>query len=1235
MREILTILASLLIACLTVALVGPHFVDWRAQRPWVEQRLSDALGTPVRVAGDIDVTLLPTPRLELDDVHLSDSIPGAARVSGERAVFELAVGPLLRGALQFSNIEIRRPRLELTIGPDGAIALPETSADNRVQLERIALRDGTLVVSDPARGTRLEIAAIDLDAQADSLTGPFKGTGSWRTPENLTGTFKFATASTEGDRLRLKLAADPPLLPRLDLDGALVATAGPAGTTHFAYQGGATLSSRFIAGLKSLPWRATGTLEADTQGARYTITEARLGEDELGLAATGTASLAFDPAQPFTLALEAPQVDIDRLFADRDDSTPPARRAVAILRDLLASAPTAETRPTDLSFSSPAVAIGGQTATDLRLHLVRAGGLASTLDLALGAPGGTRIALEGTLTRGDAPGFAGHAELNARDMPRLRDWLAGIVPGAAAPLASFDLRRIEARGTVDISPTGLEARELDLVADRSHLTGRVAYTAPQSDRPDLPGRLVADLDAPALDLDGLPDLSNPAAATSDLDLDLKLRARAVRLARVGDGMIDAGHIGLDLARTGTSLTLKSLSIADIGGASVTASGALGSHGGSIHATLVADRLGELAALVGRVAPGRPADWLAARATALSPAKLTLDLEARRDKGGLLVTKVDLSGTARGTTIDGHAAPDPRLPDETSANLRLETADLPMLLRQIGFETLPLGGLGGGRLVAQVHAAPSRAGETQPWETNIEAELGGTRLDFDGLIDPAPSRARGSLRLQSADIGPLVQALALVLPDAAGGRLPTELTAGLDGTPAGVKLERIAGTLFGTSITGDVAIVPPAGGTAPARAQITGALGFDTLSLPALAGLALGPPQPGKPGARWSDAPFGPALANPPEVQLDLQSRRLQLLDGLTGDRANLRLAVSGGRVALEDMSVGYGSGHLAGHLQLRRDKAIASLSGRLELDNQTLDRPSLSGRLGGAIDLSSTGTSPSALVAGLAGSGSLQIEDLRVPRTAADALPRLLAASDDDGFSADDATVSTRLARDLDRAALALGSRQFDVGLASGALRLTSHEAPVALPGGVSARITGGLDLRSMGLEERIAFAVPPPKDWKDKAPPAIDVVWRGPLASPQRDIEVGSLAAGLSAKVIARETARIEAFESDVRERAFFMRRLKGLQFMRQRDAEIATYAADQARRAAEEEKQRQAAAALAAKEAARDAARDAAKAESDARAQREREQQDREINQMGSGALNIPTPRPALPVGPVPGGG
>ena len=91
----------------------------------------------------------------------------------------------------------------------------------------------------------------------------------------------------------------------------------------------------------------------------------------------------------------------------------------------------------------------------------------------------------------------------------------------------------------------------------------------------------------------------------------------------------------------------------------------------------------------------------------------------------------------------------------------------------------------------------------------------------------------------------------------------------------------------------------------------------------------------------------------------------------------------------------------------------------------------------------------------------------------------------------------------------------------------------------------------------------------------------------------------------------------------------------MRQRDAEIATYAADKARRAAEEEKQRQAAAALAAKEAARDAARDAAKAESDARAQREREQQDREINQMGSGALNIPTPRPALPVGPVPGGG
>ena len=51
-------------------------------------------------------------------------------------------------------------------------------------------------------------------------------------------------------------------------------------------------------------------------------------------------------------------------------------------------------------------------------------------------------------------------------------------------------------------------------------------------------------------------------------------------------------------------------------------------------------------------------------------------------------------------------------------------------------------------------------------------------------------------------------------------------------------------------------------------------------------------------------------------------------------------------------------------------------------------------------------------------------------------------------------------------------------------------------------------------------------------------------------------------AEAIERENDRIENFESDVRERAWFNRRRKAEQFITRREAEIAEYLDDQERR-------------------------------------------------------------------------
>ena len=146
MRESLTIFAGLLILILTGALVGPYFVDWTAQRGWIETLLSEATGAHVEVAGAIDVKLLPTPSLRLEKVVLQGAAPGDASFRAANLELQMAVTPLLRGQVQFIEADFEAPEVHLTLGADGSLG---SAAGAR----RAARRDavfGDLAASRPA-----------------------------------------------------------------------------------------------------------------------------------------------------------------------------------------------------------------------------------------------------------------------------------------------------------------------------------------------------------------------------------------------------------------------------------------------------------------------------------------------------------------------------------------------------------------------------------------------------------------------------------------------------------------------------------------------------------------------------------------------------------------------------------------------------------------------------------------------------------------------------------------------------------------------------------------------------------------------------------------------------------------------------------------------------------------------------------------------------------------------------
>jgi hypothetical protein len=120
-----------------------------------------------------------------------------------------------------------------------------------------------------------------------------------------------------------------------------------------------------------------------------------------------------------------------------------------------------------------------------------------------------------------------------------------------------------------------------------------------------------------------------------------------------------------------------------------------------------------------------------------------------------------------------------------------------------------------------------------------------------------------------------------------------------------------------------------------------------------------------------------------------------------------------------------------------------------------------------------------------------------------------------------------------------------------------------------AADMAGLLDLRSLTFEARAHLAASPlPRDWSGP-PPQLALVWRGALSdgkSASRDLDAGSFINLVTARALVREAARIEALDADLRERAFFARRQRGLEFLHRRQAEVEAFRAERARLAEEE---------------------------------------------------------------------
>ena len=798
----------------------------------------------------------------------------------------------------------------------------------------------------------------------------------------------------------------------------------------------------------------------------------------------------------------------------------------------------------------------------------------------LGLPGQSRIAGEGDIDTGEAAKFHGDIDFSSADFGLLRDWTSLGAPEAAAKVVAvgeaLPYRSASLTGEVEASATGFSGRNIKLALDRTTLTGSLVFTSPAGTEG---GRLNLDLKTDSLDVDTLPSLA-AAKMVEDMDLSISLNAGALHIARVGETEVESGSVVLKAVKSGPNVTLERLSVAGLGGASLDIRGAMGRNSLAATGRLRADRLRDFAVLVSRLAPGEWSRLLVDRAAELSPAALTFD--ARGGSGAGDASAIDslrANGSAGETQFT--IAFDPRPNDGGRAlAVSLDSTNSSGLLRQLGLSAAPAG-------IGRAHVGLNAVGGwTQGYDVDAASSLGASELTWRGRFMPQAegddAKLFGAAKIKTPNLAPLAAALGLA--PANGGALgPADI--GFDATLRGDRwtFSKLAASIAGVKASGGLTFEPVAtrsagtqasaaisaakaalgSGSAPARepqsAEIEGELAVDRLPITDILAVALGQPQSGRAGARWSEAKFNPAPLRLPSTAVKLKVGTLDLSDALAGQGFATMLRFDKGRLDLDDLKMQIAGGAASGHATLRRDGDTATLTGSLTVNSVAVERPGFSGRLGGALDFASTGRSPAALIEGLAGAGTANFTGAALARSDPAALDRVVAKAQTPDAPLDETNIAFAFGNELSRAPLPIPDGSAPIALNAGLMKV----GPVTIPArrGDGA-LTAVFDLRKLAAETRLTLTSPASnlKFWSGP-PPSAAVMVENVLDAPTRQLDVSSLSAGLAAQAIARETDRIATMEADIRERAFFNRRLKGERFSDRRQQEIEDYEVEAAR--------------------------------------------------------------------------
>lgn len=1146
---------------LSVALVGPYFVDWTSYRDDFEREAGRILGREVTVGGTATAKLLPFPSVTFTDVVVAGVTPGEPAMTVERFSMDAELAPFMRGDVHIFDMRLVRPSVVVDVAQDGALdwtVRPSVPIDaHHISLERLTVTEGKITVRHAASGRTHTLTEINADASARSLAGPWRMEGSLRLDGMRTAITLSTGAADAGGGMRVKLRAAPERFPFvLEADGNARIEDGRA-----RYAGSFRLNDVVAAreeGGRAPPptFRLAGAFDFDHTALRVDEFRLETGPLDAPYVAEGSAELLLGPEPGFLIRADGAQIRFDDLAQEAGAGVDLAER-LAMFREFLLDLPRPAI-PGRIEVALPAIVAGDTTIREVRLSAEPVEGGWSVASLAATLPGRTTLEAEGALTVADELGFEGTLLLAVGQPSGFAAWLAKDVDDAIRllPAAGFS-------ADVTLGEQRQSFRNLELMLGDARFRGEIESRTPADQRPSMTLRL----DGDRLDVEGMTAFASlfvsdsGEARLAGRDLDFEIAAGPVTAAGLTAETLDTA-----LRFRQGALEIDRLAIGGLAGANISATGSLSGIGrepvGTLDATVIAADLAPLAATLAERFPESIFAREAARRAQSYPglfedASIQLLVSSAAPGGGPLALDVRAEGEAGGTafTLTARLADAERGFSRTPLALEFSATndDAASLYALAGLPALPFGLTGAGGLKLSFDGALAEGGPARLSFTGDDLAF-----TFDGAaaLDAGVLSANGRAALESADIEPWLAAAGVALPGYGLG-LPVRLAAELDTDGTLLMLSGLGGEVAGSPLSGDLNAQMRDG-----LPHLTGALTLRAFDLAAVAEMVFGADAFAPGEGSWPTAPFSPSVSTPATAEIDLAVERLSVGGFAEADDARLSLRLGREGFSVSGLDARLHGGALSGIVDLRNDGGTGLLSAQLQLSGaraqDLLENAGISGTLDIGAALTAAGKSVDGLVATLGGSGTAGIRDVTIEGVNPGALAELLRVAEGYGPQIDAAATlafAVPLVRDG-----AFSAEGVDIAftVANGLARtppVRLETAGAVLAADLRADLRDG----TVGAEAVLTYEAG--TEALAGSEPAVRLALSGPPGAALVEVDTAPLAQFLTQRALEAEQQRVEAMQAALLERQRHRREARYYAVLAQQRSE----AAEEARREAE----------------------------------------------------------------------